>query len=354
MKTFCTLLLAAASLHAATLTLSLQTPPNSGQLRVLLFDSPDTFGDLRNPVFSKTIPATGQSEIILTNIPDGRYALMVHHDENSDGTINKNFIGIPREPVGFANGYSPKGPPSFRRALLLIDAENNPPMQMELRRPLGSNGRFGAGIGVLFSTSPYRGSDRMKVLPIPAITYTGERLQVFGSQARYMLTDNDSIRLALGANYRPAAYEENDSAVLTGLGDRDSTLLAGPELKAELPKGMDLALGYRHDVLNQIGGGEAFVSINKSYSAGIARLTPSLGLRWISGELTRHDYGTPGYRPGSMVSLEAALNTTIELTENWWFVGRLGVEQLGSEAADSPITDRETVINGFLSFSYLF
>ena len=31
----------------------------------------------------------------------GEYALMVHHDENSNGGLDKNFIGIPREPGRF-------------------------------------------------------------------------------------------------------------------------------------------------------------------------------------------------------------------------------------------------------------
>lgn len=354
MKTFCTVLLAAASLYAADLTISLTAPPDTGQLRILLFDSPDTFGDLRDPVFSKTVPTAGQAKITLSDVPEGRYALVVHHDENSDEKINKNFIGIPREPVGFANGYKPKGPPSFSRALLNIDAENNRPVPTELHRPLGERGRIGAGVGVIFSSSPYRGSDSVTVIPIPAITYTGKRLQIFGPQARYTLVDRNQAQLALAANYRPPAYEEDDSPALTGLGDRDSTLLAGPELNLELPKGMDLSLGYRHDILDQIGGGEASVSVDKSYNAGTMRLTPSFGLRWTSEQLTRHDYGIPGYRPGSMLSTEAALSASIEMTESWWLAGRIGVERLGDEATDSPITDRDFVIKGYLAISYLF
>lgn len=73
----------------------------------------------------------------------------MHHDENGNGKIDKNFIGIPREPIGFANKYSPKGPPAYARALLTIDEEYPKTSTIELRRPLGKRGRIGAGLGAI-------------------------------------------------------------------------------------------------------------------------------------------------------------------------------------------------------------
>lgn len=353
MKTFILFLTAAALLHAADLNISLINPPASGTLRVLLFDSATAFDGLDNPFFSKSFAADGQTNPVLSGLPVGTFALVVHHDENSDGRINKNLIGIPREPVGFANGYAPKGPPSYSRAQIRI-AENGSAATVELRRPLGERGRIGAGVGVIFSSSPYGGSDSATVIPIPAITYTGERLQIFGPQARYLIAEPGPVRLGLAANYRPPAYDEDDSPLLLGLGDRDGTLLAGPEVIVELPAAIDLSLGYRHDVLDQIGGGEATAELDRSYSIGTLRLTPSVGIRWTSEELVRHDYGTPAYRPGSMFSVEAGLSAGVELTESWWLAARIGIERLGSEATDSPIVGDDVKISGFLAASYLF
>jgi outer membrane protein len=350
MKTLCFALLASASLHAAELTIQLQNPPASGPLRILLFDSPETFGDLRDPAFSQTVPA--RAEVVVTNVPPGDYALMVHHDENSNGELDKNFIGIPREPTGFANGYSPKGPPTYRRAVLTLDSRQT--VAVELRRALGERGQIGAGVGVLFKSSPYVGSDEATVLPIPAITYTGDRLQIFGPYARFMLTGSDRARLALAANYRTAAYEEDDSPALEGLGDRDGTLLAGPELKIELPQGFGASIGYRHDVLDRIGGGEASATLDRSFSAGSVRLTPEAGARWVAGQLNRHDYGTSSYHPGSTVSLTAGLSATVELTDCWWVVGSLGVERLADDVTDSPIVEDDLLVSGFFAVNYLF
>jgi len=354
MKTLCAVLISAVSLNAAELTIEIQNPPDSGQIRVLLFDSAASFKDLRNPAHQKQVPATGRERITLPDVPAGQYALMVHHDENSSGTLDKNFIGIPREPVGFANGYNPKGPPGYARALLTILEADNPPVSVALRRPLGERGRFGAGIGAIIRSSPYRGADSIDVLPIPALTYTGERLQIFGPQARYMLTSGETVRLALAANYRAPAYEEDDSPALAGLGDRDGTLMAGPEVRAELLKTVTLSFGYRHDILDQIGGGEARVQIGKRFDLGGWRLTPFAGLQWTSGELVRHDYGTPGYRPGSMLTPQIGISALLELTESWWITGNISVERLGSEASDSPIVDDDFTAGGFLAVTYLF
>lgn len=354
MKTLCAVLFAATSLFAANLTVELENPPETGQIEVLLFGSAASFKDLRDPAFSKTVPAGGQSTIQLSDVPTGDYALMVHHDENNNGQLDKNFIGIPREPVGFANDYSPKGPPGYNRALLAIHEPDNPPVEITLRRPLGERGRFGAGIGAIIRSSPYRGADSIDVLPIPALTYTGERLQIFGPQARYMLTDGETVRLALAANYRAPAYEESDSSALAGLGDRKGTLMAGPEVRAELFETVTLSLGYRHDILDRIGGGEARAQIGKRFNFGDWRLTPFAGLQWTSKDLVLHDYGTPGCRPGAMITPEAGISALLELTESWWVSGSIGFERLGSEAADSPIVDQKTIVGGFLGISYLF
>jgi uncharacterized protein (DUF2141 family) len=43
-------------------------------------------------------------------LPDGEYVVSVFQDTNSNGGLDKNFLGIPREPVGITN-YNGKGLP---------------------------------------------------------------------------------------------------------------------------------------------------------------------------------------------------------------------------------------------------
>jgi uncharacterized protein (DUF2141 family) len=49
--------------------------------------------------------------------PNATYAISVFHDENSNGKLDTNFMGIPREGVGASNGAKGHfGPPKFDAA----------------------------------------------------------------------------------------------------------------------------------------------------------------------------------------------------------------------------------------------
>ncbi|GIV39066.1 MAG: hypothetical protein KatS3mg033_0866 [Thermonema sp.] len=51
------------------------------------------------------------------NLPHGTYAVAVLHDENDNGKMDKNFLGIPTEGFAFSNNVRPVfGPPSFHKA----------------------------------------------------------------------------------------------------------------------------------------------------------------------------------------------------------------------------------------------
>jgi uncharacterized protein (DUF2141 family) len=56
------------------------------------------------------------------DIPPGTYALAVIHDENMNGKLDINFIGIPKEGYGFSNGAKGLfGAPSFSAASFQYD-----------------------------------------------------------------------------------------------------------------------------------------------------------------------------------------------------------------------------------------
>lgn len=51
----------------------------------------------------------------------GNYAVAVFHDVNSDGALNRNFIGIPTEGFGFTNNPAIRtGPPKFNDSAVLV------------------------------------------------------------------------------------------------------------------------------------------------------------------------------------------------------------------------------------------
>jgi uncharacterized protein (DUF2141 family) len=63
---------------------------------------------------SNGIILNGKSTFVLKDIADGEYAITVIHDENDNGILDTNFLGMPREGVGVSNNAKgTMGPPSY-------------------------------------------------------------------------------------------------------------------------------------------------------------------------------------------------------------------------------------------------
>jgi uncharacterized protein (DUF2141 family) len=67
------------------------------------------------------LPIAGATMVVrFTGLPPGAYAVSVHHDEDGDGKLKTNFIGMPKEGVGVSN--NPGGIPSYGKAMINIGA----------------------------------------------------------------------------------------------------------------------------------------------------------------------------------------------------------------------------------------
>jgi uncharacterized protein (DUF2141 family) len=62
-------------------------------------------------------PADKKTVYTFRNVPDGIYAASFFYDENGNGKLDVNFLGIPKEQYGFSNnakGFF--GPAKFAKA----------------------------------------------------------------------------------------------------------------------------------------------------------------------------------------------------------------------------------------------
>ena len=348
---------------AAELSVYVENAPASGTLVFQVYDSPNSFGDFRDPAQEQRFESKGVGEYQIGEVPAGDIAVLVYVDENDNGVIDKNFIGIPREPLGLSNGYKPKGPPSFKRAAFSMSESSGGPITIELSKVLGERGRLGVGAGVIGQSSPYTGSDATVLQPIPVITYNGERLQWLGPNVQYGIWGAGKARLALSASYRVGAYEEDDSPYLAGMGDRNSTMMAGLGFRYEIPGGVNLLVRYEHDALNRIGGGTAAARLSKAFQAGIFRLVPQLAVNWLSSDLTNHEFGVdasaeipgrPQYAPGSSISYAAGFGSFIELSEDWRIILNVSAEYFDDAVKNSPIVEDDYIVKGFAAITYVF
>lgn len=102
-----------------------------GTIRVGLFNSEDNF--LKTPVDGKVTQVNGnEATVVFENLKAGEYALSVIHDENENGELDKNGLGIPKEGFGFSNNkMGAFGPPSFDEAHIELPATKSTSMKLK-------------------------------------------------------------------------------------------------------------------------------------------------------------------------------------------------------------------------------
>ena len=87
---------------------------SKGKLLIGIYKPGKKFTD-GEPVASKIIEVNSKGNQVTTfDLEPGRYALALYHDINGNGEMDKNFVGIPKEPYGFSKDFRPKfSAPSF-------------------------------------------------------------------------------------------------------------------------------------------------------------------------------------------------------------------------------------------------
>ncbi|NNK86271.1 MAG: DUF2141 domain-containing protein [Desulfobacterales bacterium] len=56
--------------------------------------------------------------VIFDDLKYGTYTVVIFHDQNANGKIDKNILGIPKESYGHSNNVrGTLGPPSFDKAI---------------------------------------------------------------------------------------------------------------------------------------------------------------------------------------------------------------------------------------------
>lgn len=96
---------------------------SKGSMLVGLFDRAEGFPD--KAAIGKSSEVSGnRMTVIFKDLKPGRYALAIIHDENGNGKLDTNAIGIPVEGFCFGNNaMGLVGPPSFKRASVVIEKD---------------------------------------------------------------------------------------------------------------------------------------------------------------------------------------------------------------------------------------
>lgn len=108
---------------------------NDGVVMIGLYNSEADFPD-SDKGYTGAAPKANTNGVTHTfsDIPAGKYAIAVWHDEDEDKELDKNFLGIPRENYGFSNNaFGTFGPPGFKDAAFNVVSGETTELEITLK-----------------------------------------------------------------------------------------------------------------------------------------------------------------------------------------------------------------------------
>lgn len=96
-----------------------------GELQVGLFNTEDAFLEIGAEfLVAKVKVDSTTTQLRFADVPRGKYAISLYQDIDSNGEINKNFIGIPTEPYGISNdAWRMLAAPRWKEASFIVDSD---------------------------------------------------------------------------------------------------------------------------------------------------------------------------------------------------------------------------------------
>lgn len=121
-------LLDAQTKDTTTLTVRVTGARNAkGKIGVTLFQDAQGFPDDTSKAIrqqsAEIDPKSMTTQVTFKDIPQGIFAVAVLHDENGNGQMDKNFVGIPKEGYGASNNPKKKRrAPTFDEAKFSLNS----------------------------------------------------------------------------------------------------------------------------------------------------------------------------------------------------------------------------------------
>lgn len=116
-------LISASAARAANLTVKVDDiRSDKGKLMLAVYDSAAGWDGKAKPVAAQAQAVAGDNITFhFEGLAAGTYAISVMHDENGNGKLDTNFVGMPIEGYGFSNDPSVMRKATFAEASFQLD-----------------------------------------------------------------------------------------------------------------------------------------------------------------------------------------------------------------------------------------
>ncbi len=98
---------------------------SEGKIYVQLFKGESNYKNGKANAATIVTANKGKATVSFNNIASGEYALRFFHDENDNGKMETNLLGIPTEGYGFSNNAKPNfGPVAYKEIKFIVSADS--------------------------------------------------------------------------------------------------------------------------------------------------------------------------------------------------------------------------------------
>jgi len=120
-----------ASDTSITVTVNFNEIDTKGKIYIAMYRSPDAWENNHKSAYSTILKVDSEhAQTHLSDIEPGVYAIKCFLDENGNGKIDTNLLGIPSEQFGFSNNVGRFGMPDFAEASFNISNDHSITIKM--------------------------------------------------------------------------------------------------------------------------------------------------------------------------------------------------------------------------------
>lgn len=220
-------------------------------------------------------------------------------------------------------------------------------------------------LGIGFSM-PYEGESNQSIV-VPAAMYEGERVVWRGPSLQYKLTglqrNEPSLRISL--DLAPNELEVEGNALL-GIEDRDFSLLAGFRYLYPTQYGQ-LSAVLQSDVTNTHSGQRGALNFQRVIFEGDKRkwaVRAGLQLEYLTDNYADYYFGVSAnegaasnftqYQVDDVWQGGFTVGGYYQFNKHWRAIVQTRYMRLADEVTDSPIIDKDYIINGIVGITYQF
>jgi outer membrane protein len=225
-----------------------------------------------------------------------------------------------------------------------------------------SESQWSLGGGLITKQKVYRGIDRDNFV-LPLLSYENKWVSIGVPKADLKLYEpNDSLSFRLRARYDGDGYDPEDSAFLSGMEKRKSSVWVGGAFiwKNDFA---NVSAELLHDALGNSKGTRASLQVDRRFGFGKLGLTPRIGVEWYDRKFVDYYYGvrtseaTAGrsaYQGDSTTALDIGLRLDYSPARQHTLFLDVGAKRFGSAIKDSPIVEKATQTTVGIGYLYRF